>query len=282
MQTVSTRFNAQRAARRALGSASAQEGVHFTTVKTADGWTWSGIPGAALDALSETVRKAAIGSRVGEDAARFNDDSRAAESAQRFDDNAIPDVVPAFMRRDFEGMADRVAAQAARQPKTEKPETGSTKRQPKVETPEATKPAKGPKKGGKVEQLRKLRESSVTIQHSPAAGGGSSTVSLPKTPARRAMEAQVAADAKAKPAAGKRAQAEADAAAGILPTPPDFTANTHKPYRAKLAALVAMVEAGDVAGLRAMTINPTSTSPKALARYRDLAVTALTAKKAGA
>lgn len=80
------------------------------------------------------------------------------------------------------------------------------------------------------------------------------------------------------PATGKRAAAVEAAARGELPVAPDFTANTHKPYRAKLAALVAMVEAGDVAGLKAVTINPTSTSPRALAKYRDLAVIALTAK----
>lgn len=82
-------------------------------------------------------------------------------------------------------------------------------------------------------------------------------------------------------ALGARAQIEADAAAGIVPAAPDFTANTHKPYRAKLAAVVALVEAGDIAGLEGFVINPTSTSPKAIARYRDLAVIALKAAAAG-
>lgn len=77
---------------------------------------------------------------------------------------------------------------------------------------------------------------------------------------------------------GKRAQAEADAAAGKLPTPPDFSANTHKPFRKKLDEVVALVKAGDVAGLKALEIKAYSTSPKAIARYRDLAVAALEAK----
>jgi hypothetical protein len=41
-----------------------------------------------------------------------------------------------------------------------------------------------------------------------------------------------------------------------------------------------MAEAGDLKGLRAFAINPISTSPKAIARYRDLAVIALAARAA--
>jgi hypothetical protein len=65
--------------------------------------------------------------------------------------------------------------------------------------------------------------------------------------------------------------------AGPIPTPPDFSAKTHERYRGKLAAVVAMVEARDVPGLRAFHINPSSTSPKAIMRYRDKAIAALTA-----
>jgi len=89
--------------------------------------------------------------------------------------------------------------------------------------------------------------------------------------ASRAVRKAVRADAMA---------AEAKAARGELPAPPDFSADTHKPYRAKLAKLIEMAEAGDVAGLRAMAINPTSTSPKALIRFRDLAIRALEARAA--
>jgi hypothetical protein len=35
----------------------------------------------------------------------------------------------------------------------------------------------------------------------------------------------------------------------------------------------------DVTGLRAISINPVSSSPKALARYRDLAVMAISARE---
>ncbi|MFO1156638.1 MAG: hypothetical protein U1E43_07675 [Rhodospirillales bacterium] len=69
-----------------------------------------------------------------------------------------------------------------------------------------------------------------------------------------------------------------NAARGELPPAPDFSAETHKRYRAKLAALVAMAEAGDLAGLQAAAINPISSSPKAMAKYRDLCVAALRAR----
>jgi len=41
---------------------------------------------------------------------------------------------------------------------------------------------------------------------------------------------------------------------------------------------VALAEAGDIAGLQAFKINPLSSSPKAMARYRDLCVIAITAR----
>ncbi len=66
---------------------------------------------------------------------------------------------------------------------------------------------------------------------------------------------------------------------GEAPIEPDFSADTHKAYRKKLAALVAMHADGNIDGLRAMEINPTSTSPKALIRYRDAAIAHLEATR---
>jgi hypothetical protein len=71
---------------------------------------------------------------------------------------------------------------------------------------------------------------------------------------------------------------EAKARQGELPPPPDFSAPTHARFRAKLAALVELVGKADATGLRAISINPISSSPKALARYRDLAVLAIEAR----
>jgi hypothetical protein len=79
---------------------------------------------------------------------------------------------------------------------------------------------------------------------------------------------------------GKRQAAIERAQAGALPAAPDFSKPTHARFRAKLAKLVALVEAGDVEGLKAIDINPVSTSPKAMARYRDLALVALEARRA--
>jgi hypothetical protein len=78
---------------------------------------------------------------------------------------------------------------------------------------------------------------------------------------------------------GKRAQIEADARAGKLPEPPDFSAETHKRFRNKLATVIALANAGDLNGLRAFQINPVSSSPKAIKRYRDLCIIALEARQ---
>jgi hypothetical protein len=102
----------------------------------------------------------------------------------------------------------------------------------------------------------------------------------PKAEAAPKPKAESRGPAKIKPkteekALGKRAQEIANAEAGILPAAPDFSANTHKPFRKKLADLVGLVAAKDLAGLKAYAINPVSSSPKALDKYRNLAVIAL-------
>jgi hypothetical protein len=74
------------------------------------------------------------------------------------------------------------------------------------------------------------------------------------------------------------AEIESKARQGELPPPPDFSAPTHARFRAKLAALVELARKADATGLRAVPINPVSSSPKALARYRDLAVLAIEAR----
>lgn len=84
------------------------------------------------------------------------------------------------------------------------------------------------------------------------------------------------------PKAGKRKAIIEQAQAGALPAVPDFSKPTHARFRAKLAKLVALAEAGDVGGLKAIDINPVSTSPKAMARYRDLAIIAIEARRSTA
>jgi hypothetical protein len=80
------------------------------------------------------------------------------------------------------------------------------------------------------------------------------------------------------PVIGKRQAIRDQAQAGALPQPPDFSKPTHARFRAKLAQIVALAEAGAIAALQAFEINPVSSSPKAMARYRDLCVIAITAR----
>ncbi|MDT8854949.1 hypothetical protein RNZ50_07940 [Paracoccaceae bacterium Fryx2] len=80
------------------------------------------------------------------------------------------------------------------------------------------------------------------------------------------------------PVVGKRQAIRDQAQTGALPPAPDFSKPTHARFRAKLAQIVALAEAGDIAALQAFEINPVSSSPKAMARYRDLCVIAITAR----
>ena len=94
-------------------------------------------------------------------------------------------------------------------------------------------------------------------------------------PIPAAVEAPKAAPA---PVIGKRQAILDQAHSGALPRAPDFSKPTHARFRAKLAQIVALAEAGDIEALRAFEINPVSSSPKAIARYRDLCVIAITAR----
>ena len=82
------------------------------------------------------------------------------------------------------------------------------------------------------------------------------------------------------PVIGKRQARLDQAQSGALPPAPDFSKPTHARFRAKLAQIVALAEVGDITALQAFEINPVSSSPKAMARYRDLCVIAITARTA--
>jgi len=100
--------------------------------------------------------------------------------------------------------------------------------------------------------------------------------------AERPVARANAASSASGPKTGKRKAIIEQAQAGTLPVAPDFSKPTHARFRAKLAKLVALAEAGDVDGLKAIEINPVSTSPKAMARYRDLAIVAIEARRSAA
>ena len=87
------------------------------------------------------------------------------------------------------------------------------------------------------------------------------------------------ATAPSAPRRRRDADIEAMARQGELPPPPDFSAPTHARFRAKLAALLELAAKADAIGLRAMPINPVSSSPRALDRHRDHAVLAIEARE---
>ncbi len=98
--------------------------------------------------------------------------------------------------------------------------------------------------------------------------------------AHKGRKAAGKAEAAATRSVGKRAAIEAAARDGKLPEPPDFSAETHKRFRNKLQSVVDLAKSGDLKGLRAFEVNPVSSSPKAIARYRDLCITAIEAQAA--
>jgi hypothetical protein len=104
----------------------------------------------------------------------------------------------------------------------------------------------------------------------PAAEAGPKVESSPVAPEPAAIQSA--------PRRRRDADIEAKAQQGELPPPPDFSAPTDARFRSKLAALVELAGQADATGLRAVPINPVSSSPKALARYRDLAVLAIEAR----
>lgn len=144
----------------------------------------------------------------------------------------------------------------------------------KLDEARAAKAEKAPAKKAKPKAAAKAK----TAEKAPAKAAKKAPAKKPAA-APKAAQAPVAGAPKA---LGKRAALEAAAAAGTLPPVPDFSADTHARFRGKLEQVVALVKAGDVKGLEGFAINPVSSSPKAIARYRDLAVIALKAKAAKA
>jgi len=80
------------------------------------------------------------------------------------------------------------------------------------------------------------------------------------------------------PAIGKRQAILDQPQAGALPTAPDFSKPIHARFHAKRAQVVTSAEARNIRELQAFEIDPVSSSPKAMARYRDLCVIAITAR----
>jgi hypothetical protein len=62
---------------------------------------------------------------------------------------------------------------------------------------------------------------------------------------------------------------------GKMPEAPDFSAPTHERFRPLLAEVVKAAKDSDLATLRKITIDPISSSRKAIAKFRDLCLLAL-------
>jgi hypothetical protein len=188
-----------------------------------------------------------------------------APATQRFPSSAKPGAKPMMLRITDAGLraigvepeaADRAAAEAAAE------EAVAT-------APRAADPATDGILAAKAEARARAEKKASERAAKQAARA--------EDYARRAAEA----DAEARSGRGFWRAAEEAASRGELPPAPDFSAPTHAPYRKKLQRLIELAQAGDAAGLRAVAINPTSTTPKALARWRDLAVRAIEAREAG-
>jgi hypothetical protein len=80
---------------------------------------------------------------------------------------------------------------------------------------------------------------------------------------------------------GEWAQRRALAERGIIPPMPDYSAPTHDAYREKINIIKQLVDDGDVETLKAITIVERSSTPVSLAKYRDLAIHALTIRGEG-
>ena len=132
--------------------------------------------------------------------------------------------------------------------------------------------------------MRKLTAMAETIEggtaEDKAALAEEAKAAAAAKPAKPAKVKLVKPAADAKPATGKRAAVLEAAQRGEMPSPPDFSAETHARFRKKLAEIVAFADAGDLKGLKSIEINPASSSRKAMAKYRDLAIIAIEARKA--
>lgn len=128
-----------------------------------------------------------------------------------------------------------------------------------------------------VQAIKESNTMTTTAKKKPAAPKSKKgTKTAAKKPAKKAARS---------PARGSGARhrydwktAEIMAKAGSIPPAPDFSAETHARYRPVLDEVVKAAKAGDVKALKAIKINPISSSPKAVDRYRGLCVMAINAK----
>lgn len=103
-----------------------------------------------------------------------------------------------------------------------------------------------------------------------------------KRPKATKAKARTSAKKPAKTSSGERRRydwkgAEEKAKAGTIPAPPNFSAPTHEPWRTLITEVIDAAKAKDRDSLKKIEIKPTSSTPKALDRFRKLCLTALAA-----
>lgn len=118
------------------------------------------------------------------------------------------------------------------------------------------------------------------------------TQATTKSKARTKIESKAKTSGNSDRARYDWAGAEEKAKEGVMPKAPDFSAETHKRFRPLLAEVAKAAttankgcsDAADIAQriktLKAIKVNPISTSPKAIDRFRKLCLIALAAKPA--
>jgi hypothetical protein len=86
-----------------------------------------------------------------------------------------------------------------------------------------------------------------------------------------------------RPWTGEWARRKTLAEQGIVPQMPDYSAPTHANYRGRIALIRKLVDEADLETLKAVTIVERASTPQSIAKYRDLAIHALTvqSKKKG-
>lgn len=112
------------------------------------------------------------------------------------------------------------------------------------------------------------------------------SVAISKQPTKEQEEIMAAnkSQGKKKSKGGERARfdweaAEAKAATGVLPTPPDMTAPTHKHYLPKLNEIATLARTGKLKELQSYKVSDRDDgSPGLVKRYQKIAIVALKAK----
>jgi hypothetical protein len=126
----------------------------------------------------------------------------------------------------------------------------------------------------------------ITEQETTTMAKKAATTKKPAAKKAAVKPARKAAAAKsARTPVGERSRydwkgAAEKAAAGSIPPKPDFSAPTHARFLPIMDQITAACSAKDLKALKAIEINAISSTPKAMARYRDLCAAALTAKAA--